>query len=67
MGWYLFIWGTFTLFMFFGTLKKDYTIRFVFGSLALLFYLLATKYWLAAYDLSEATKHFSNFIGWEGT
>jgi len=66
MGWYLFIWGTFTLFMFFGTLKKDYTIRFVFGSLALLFYLLATKYWLAAYDLSEATKHFSNFIGWEG-
>merc|ERR1719266_1154584 len=53
LGWYLFIWGLFTLFMFIGTLKKDYTIRFVFGSLALLFFLLATKYWL-------------KFIGWEG-
>ena len=66
MGWYLFIWGLFTLFMFIGTLKKDYTIRFVFGSLALLFFLLATKYWLAAFELSESTIYFSKFIGWEG-
>ena len=33
LAWYLFIWGVFTTFMFIGTLKKDYTIRFVFGSL----------------------------------
>ena len=66
MGWYLFIWGLFTLFMFFATLKKDYTIRFVFGSLALLFFLLATKYWLKAFGLDKDTIYFSNFIGWEG-
>jgi len=66
MGWYLFIWGVFTLFMFIATLKKDYTIRFVFGSLALLFFLLATQYWLKAFELSESTVYFSKFIGWEG-
>ena len=65
MGWYLFIWGLFTLFMFLATLKKDYTIRFIFGSLALLFFLLATKYWLAAFGFSEDII-FSNVIGWEG-
>jgi len=41
MGYYLFMWGLFTLFMFFGTLKKNRVLQFVFGSLATLFFLLS--------------------------
>jgi len=41
MGYYLFMWGIFTLFMFFGTLKTNRPLQFVFGSLALLFFLLS--------------------------
>jgi hypothetical protein len=38
---YLFMWGLFTLAMFIGTLKLNRALQFVFGSLALLFFLLA--------------------------
>jgi succinate-acetate transporter protein len=38
---YLGLWGIFTLFMFFGTLKKSFALKFVFLSLAILFFLLA--------------------------
>ncbi len=38
---YLFIWGLFTLVMFFGTLRISRALQFVFGSLAILFFLLA--------------------------
>ena len=38
---YLLLWGAFTLFMFIGTLKQSRANRVVFGSLALLFFLLA--------------------------
>ena len=41
MGSYLFMWGVFTLFMFFGTLHKNRAIQVVFGSLFVLFFLLA--------------------------
>jgi len=41
MGWYLLLWGIFTLLMFFGTLNSNRILQFVFGSLALLFFLLA--------------------------
>ena len=41
MGWYLFMWGLFTAVMFIATLKINRTLQFVFGSLALLFFLLA--------------------------
>jgi len=37
---YFFIWGMFTLLMFFGTLKTNRALQFVFGSLAVLFFLL---------------------------
>jgi succinate-acetate transporter protein len=37
---YFFIWGTFTLLMFFGTINKNRAIQFVFGSLVILFFLL---------------------------
>ncbi len=41
MGFFLLIWGVFTLFMFFGTLRSNRVLQFIFASLALLFFLLA--------------------------
>ena len=41
MGFYLLLWGVFTIFMFIGTLKHNTISKIVFGSLALLFVLLA--------------------------
>jgi len=38
---YLIMWGMFTAVMFFGTLKSNRALQFVFASLALLFFLLA--------------------------
>lgn len=38
---YLFMWGLFTFAMFIGTLKISKALQFVFGSLAVLFFLLA--------------------------
>jgi hypothetical protein len=38
---YLATWGVFTLVMFFATLKNNRVLQFVFGSLAILFFLLA--------------------------
>jgi len=37
---YFFIWGMFTLLMFFGTLKTNRALQFVFSSLTVLFFLL---------------------------
>jgi hypothetical protein len=45
MGWYLFLWGIFTLFMYIGTLKSNKGLQFVFASLTVLFFLLAVKDW----------------------
>jgi succinate-acetate transporter protein len=41
MGAYLLLWGIFTLGMFIGTIKLNRALQFVFGSLAILFFLLA--------------------------
>lgn len=38
---YLFMWGLFTLLMYFGASKKNTALQFVFGSLAILFFLLS--------------------------
>ncbi|NYB52345.1 MAG: acetate uptake transporter [Methanobacteriaceae archaeon] len=38
---YLFMWGLFTLVMFFGTLKLSRGLQVIFGALAILFFLLA--------------------------
>ncbi|MDD1690096.1 MAG: acetate uptake transporter [Methanoregula sp.] len=38
---YLFMWGLFTAVMFIGTLRANRALQFVFGSLAILFFLLA--------------------------
>ncbi|PVF10857.1 hypothetical protein DBO95_27825, partial [Yersinia pestis] len=41
LGVYLGLWGIFTLFMFIGTLPANRALQFVFGSLTILFALLA--------------------------
>jgi len=40
---YFFMWGLFTFVMFFGTLKANRTLQFVFMSLAILFFLLTIR------------------------
>jgi succinate-acetate transporter protein len=40
---YFFMWGMFTFIMFFGTLKTNRALQFVFMSLAILFFLLVTR------------------------
>ncbi|ABK14060.1 MAG: acetate uptake transporter [Methanothrix sp.] len=40
---YLFMWGLFTAVMFFGTLRANRALQFVFLSLAILFFLLAAR------------------------
>jgi succinate-acetate transporter protein len=45
MGWYLFLWGMFTFFMWIGTFGKNRAVQFVFLSLTILFLLLAARDW----------------------
>jgi succinate-acetate transporter protein len=56
---YLVMWGIFTLLLFFGTLRLNRALQFVFGSLTLLFFLLA---------LGDATENagIKTFTGYEG-
>jgi len=56
---YLTIWGIFTLIMFIGTLKLNRALQFVFGSLALLFFLLAA-------GKSTGSASIMQFAGYEG-
>ena len=60
MGWYLFMWGIFTMMMFIGTLKKNFALSFIFLTLFILFYLLALKDW------GFIPSNISWFIGVEG-
>lgn len=59
MGCYLLMWGVFTLFMFFGTLRSNRALQFVFGSLTVLFFLLAAR------DFSGSAV-IGTIAGWEG-
>lgn len=59
LGWYLFMWGLFTLFMWFGTFGKNRTIQFVFLSLTVLFMLLAVRDWTGNHEIGT-------LAGWEG-
>ena len=45
VGWYLFLWGVFTFFMWLGTFAKSFCLSFVFLSLWILFFLLAIHMW----------------------
>ena len=62
---YFFMWGLFTFIMFFGTLKANRAIQFVFMSLAILFFLLTTKELMVAWNLAGITE-ISKVLGIEG-
>ena len=59
MGWYLFFWGLFTFFMWFGTFGKNRALQFVFFSLTILFWLLAARDWTG----SELVGKIAGFEG----
>ena len=56
---YFFMWGIFTFVMFFGTLKANRALQFVFLSLAILFFLLTAR------DLTGSTD-IGLLAGYEG-
>jgi succinate-acetate transporter protein len=60
MGAYLAAWGVFTAVMFLGTLNISRALQVVFGSLTLLFFLLAIG------DLTNAGAGFKHATGYEG-
>ncbi|MBE7169786.1 MAG: acetate uptake transporter [Williamsia sp.] len=59
VGFYLLMWGLFTLFMFIGTLKINITLQIIFFSLTVLFFLLAAS------DFT-GNKSIRVFGGWVG-
>ncbi len=52
---YFFMWGLFTLIMFFGTLKANRALQFVFLSLAILFFLLTIRDLTGSAEVSIVT------------
>jgi uncharacterized protein len=59
MGWYLFLWGLFTFFMWIGTFGKNRAVQFIFLSLTILFMLLAVRDW-------TGSEMIGIIAGWEG-
>lgn len=59
MGFYLLLWGVFTFFMFIGTLKHNRATQIVFGSLTLLFLLLAISH----FALSHMVEQIAGYVG----
>ena len=57
---YLAMWGLFTAVMFVGTLRLNRALQVVFGTLAILFFLLAYG------DYTNASTGFKHFTGYEG-
>jgi succinate-acetate transporter protein len=57
---YLFMWGLFTAVMFIGTLRLHVAGQVVFGSLTILFFLLAIG------EFINAGPGFKHFTGYEG-
>src|SRR6516165_2889366 len=57
---YLAIWGLFTAVMFIGTFRLSRALQVVFGTLTLLFFLLAYG------DFTGAGADFKHLTGWEG-
>ena len=59
MGSYLFMWGAFTLCMYFGTLKNNHALQVIFASLTVLFFLLA----LSKFTQTETIARIAGFEG----
>ncbi|TRO44002.1 hypothetical protein E2P30_02365 [Candidatus Bathyarchaeota archaeon] len=62
---YFFMWGLFTFTMFFGTLKTNRALQFVFMTLAILFFMLTIRE-LTANPILFGTFTFNNLVGIEG-
>lgn len=60
MGSYLLFWGLFTLGMFVGTFRLNRALQVVFGTLVILFFLLASEHFF------KVGVGFSHFTGYEG-
>lgn len=63
MGWYLLIWGVFTLLMFIGTLKLNRGLQVVFLSLTALFFLLAAGDFTGQVTLTRIGGYIGIFCG----
>jgi uncharacterized protein len=63
---YLFMWGLFTGVMFIGTLRLSRALQFVFGSLTLLFFLLALGDLCTAVGNAGEGKVVATIAGYEG-
>lgn len=66
---YFFMWGLFTLAMFFGTLKTNRALQTVFATLVILFFMLALRSAIQAYIPAVPTTAidtFTQIIGIEG-
>ena len=59
MGWYLFMWGLFTFFMWIGTFGKNRAVQLIFLSLTILFWMLAARDWTE----SEAIGRLAGYEG----
>ncbi|WP_283777765.1 acetate uptake transporter [Parendozoicomonas callyspongiae] len=59
VGWYLLLWGIFTMFFFIGTLNGPKIGQIVFGSLTTLFFLLAYK----DFTGNHAVGIFAGYVG----
>jgi succinate-acetate transporter protein len=60
---YLILWGFFTLGMFFGALKTNRVLQFVFLTLAILFFLLALGHYVY---FASASSLINSIAGYEG-
>ncbi len=65
MACYLAVWGLFTLGMFFGTLRLNRMLQMVFGTLTVLFFLLAARDFLLAGEIKAGATvgHIAGYIG----
>ncbi|WP_206999845.1 acetate uptake transporter [Trinickia mobilis] len=54
VGWYLFVWGVFTLYMWFGTFRSPVALQLIFLALWITFFLLAIGEWTAMGWLHKA-------------
>ena len=60
LGWYLFMWGLFTFYMWVATWKTNVALQFIFLSLTILFWLLSVEHWFAM------PQWFGTMTGFEG-
>lgn len=63
MGWYLALWGLFTLFMWVGTFGKNRAIQSIFFTLTVLFFMLALRDWTGSTLIGTTAGYVGIFCG----